>query len=117
MFRIGAFVLIVLALSLVFGCSEKTSEAQLTGLEVGFMHCLSFNAQVFVDGNYVGSFSSERAWFIPVAAGSHTLKAQSNLVVISGNNKFCWTENFNVADGQTTRLNLDCDTAACAVSE
>lgn len=117
MFRVGAFISIALVLSLFFGCNEKTSEAQQTGLEVGFPNCLTFNAQVFVDDNFVGSFSSERAWFIPIAAGSHTIKAQSNLVVVSGETKYCWMESFSVADGQTTYLNLNCDTAECLAGE
>ncbi|MFA4947952.1 MAG: hypothetical protein WC674_05515 [Candidatus Krumholzibacteriia bacterium] len=114
MFRVGAFVLIALVLSLFFGCSEKTSEAQLTGLELGFMNCITFDAKVFIDDNYVGPFSSERASFIGVLAGPHTLKVKANLVVVAGDSTFCWTENFTVADGQTTYLDLDCDLGGCA---
>ncbi len=117
MFRVGAFISIALVLSLFFGCSEKTSEAQPTGLEVGFMNCLTFNTQVFIDDNYVGSFSSERSWFIDVAAGNHTLYAKANIVVHATDSTFCWTEDFNVADGQTTRVNLNCSTGGCPASE
>ncbi len=121
MFRVGAFVLIALVLSLSLGCNEKTSEAQETGLELGFMNCITFNAWVFIDGqsaeNLKGSYSSERAWFIDVAAGNHTLYVESNLVVSAGNTKFCWTENFSVADGQVTYLTMDCDSTVCPASE
>jgi hypothetical protein len=113
MFRVGAFALVVLVLSLFFGCSDKTSDVKPTGLELSFPNCLSFNAQVFVDNNFVGSFSSERAWFIDVATGSHTLYAHANIVVVKGDTSFCWTQNFNVADGQTTRVQLDCRTGGC----
>ena len=115
MFRVGAFLAIAMILSLFFGCSDKASDAQPTGLEVGFMNCLTFNARVFVDDTYMGSFSSERAWFIDAAAGSHTLYAEANIV--SGDSTFCWTENFSVADGKVTRLNLNCNTGGCAASE
>jgi hypothetical protein len=117
MFRVGAFILIALVLSLFFGCSEKTSEAQLTGLELGFMNCITFNAQVTIDDNYVGSFTSERASFIGVAAGPHTLKVRANLVVVGSGQTFCWTQNFNVVDGQTARLVLDCDLGGCPASQ
>jgi hypothetical protein len=116
MFRVGAFIVIVLVLSLFFGCSEKTSEAQPTGLELGFMNCLTFNGSVFIDNNYVGSYSSERAWFIDVAAGSHALYVKGNIVVVVGDSTFCWTQNFSVADGQTTHLDLDCDLGGCPVN-
>jgi len=117
MFRVGAFILVALVLSLFFGCSEKTSEAQPTGLELGFMNCITFNAEVFIDNEYVASFSSERAWFIDVAAGTHVLEVHANLVVVAGDTTFCWTESFSVADGRTTYLDLNCNTGGCPASE
>lgn len=113
MFRVGACLLIVLAISLLFGCSDKTSEAQPTGLELGFMNCLSFNAHVFIDNSYVGSFSSERSWFIDVAAGKHSLFARANLAVDLPDTSFCWTTSFTVAEGATTQLRLNCSTGGC----
>ena len=117
MFRVGAFIVIVLVLSLFFGCSEKTSEAQPTALELGFMNCLTFNGSVFIDNNYVGSYSSERAWFIDVPAGSHALYVKANIVVTVPGTSFCWTENFSVADGKTTNLDLNCNTGVCPAGE
>jgi hypothetical protein len=121
MFRVGAFILIALVLSLFFGCSEKTSEAQLTGLELGFMNCITFNARVFIDGqsnqNFKGLFSSERASFIAVDPGSHSLYVEANLTVDRGDTTFCWTQSFNVAEGQTMRLILDCDTGGCPANQ
>jgi hypothetical protein len=113
MFRVGVFALTVLTLSMFFGCSDETTETTPTGVEVAFPSCLTFNAEVFIDGNYVGSFSSERSWFIDVSSGTHLLEAHSNLTVNEGNTKFCWRESFSVADGSTTLLSLPCDTASC----
>jgi hypothetical protein len=117
MFRVGAFVLIALVLSLAFGCSEKTSEAQVTGVELSFSSCLTFNAMVFIDDTYMGSFSSERPAFISVATGSHALYVKGNIVVVAGDSTYCWTESFSVADGQTTTLDLNCNTGGCPASE
>lgn len=117
MFRVGAFISIVTILSLFLGCSDKTSESQPTGLELGFMNCITFNAQVFIDNSFVGSFSSERAWFIDVPVGSHALYAQANVVVDAGDSTFCWTQNFSVADGATTHIDLNCNTGGCPTDE
>jgi hypothetical protein len=117
MFRVGAFVLIALVLSLAFGCSETTSEAQPTGVELSFSSCLTFNAMVFIDDAYMGSFSSERPAFISVASGNHALYVKGNIVVVDGDSTFCWTESFSVADGQTTALDLNCTTGGCPASE
>jgi hypothetical protein len=113
MFRIGALLSIVLILALLVGCSDKTSEAKPTGVEIAFANCVTFNANVFIDDNYIGSFSSERPWFIDVAAGGHSMYVESNLVVVAPNTKFCWTQSFNVTDGATTNILLDCDSGAC----
>jgi len=113
MFRVGALISIALVLSLVFGCSEKTTDTQPTGVQISFGNCISFLVYVSIDGNYVGSFSSERPWFIEVPAGSHTLEANANLTVVLGDTSFCWGENFSVSEGNTTQLALPCDTAGC----
>jgi hypothetical protein len=113
MFRVGAFVLIVLILSAFFGCSDETTEAEQTGLEIGFYSCLTFNTLVFIDGNYVGSFSSERTWFIDVPVGNHLLEAHANLVVHLEDTSFCWTENFSVSENNVTHVDLDCGAAGC----
>jgi hypothetical protein len=116
MFRVGALVLIMLVCSPFFGCSEKTSEVKPTGLELGFRNCLTFNAEVFIDNNYVGSYSSERAWFIDVGAGSHALEVHGNIVVVATETKFCWTRNFNVSEGAITHIDLDCVLGECPAS-
>jgi hypothetical protein len=113
MFRVGVFALAMLLLSMFFGCSDETTDTEPTGVEVAFPSCLTFNAVVFIDGNYVGSYSSERSWFIDIAAGTHHLEAHSNLSVVDDDTGFCWDETFSVADGSTTLLSLPCDTAAC----
>lgn len=115
MFRVGAFVLIVLGLILFFGCNEKTSEAEVTGLELGFRNCFTFNARVFIDGNYIGSFSSERASFIDVPAGSHALFAEANLATMDS--VYSWKQNFNVAAGKITQIALNCKTPSAIVSD
>ena len=115
MFRVGAFVSIALVLSLLSGCSEKTTETEPTGLELGFLNCVSFKAKVFIDNNYVGSYSSERAWFIDVAAGTHTLFTQANLSMFDST--FSWTQNFSVSEGGTTFIDLNCKTIDVDVSD
>jgi hypothetical protein len=117
MFRVGAFALIALVLSMVFGCSDETTEATTTGVEIGFPGCITFMAEVFIDGNFVGSYSSERTWVIEVAAGNHTLEAHANLIVHVPDTTWCWSENFSVSDGNVTALSLPCDTAGCPGSE
>ena len=116
MFRVGAFISIALVLSLIFGCSDKTSDTQPTGLELAFGDCISFIAYVTIDGdtNAIRGYSSERAWFVDVPAGNHVLEAYANLVVVQGDSSFCWAENFSVSEGNVTRVTLLCDTAGCA---
>jgi len=111
MVRIGAFVLTVLILCLLLGCSEKTTESVQTGLELSFMNCFSFNAWVWIDGDYKGAFTSERPSVIEVAEGSHTLYAKSNIVV--ADSFFCWTQDFSVSGGEVTDLQLDCAGHGC----
>jgi hypothetical protein len=113
MVRIGAFVFMALALVLLLGCGEKATTTQDMGLEVTFPHCLPFNAEVWIDDNYIGSFTSQRASLIDVAAGSHSIYAQSNLHVQDPDSFFCWTENFSIADGKITYLVLDCYGHGC----
>jgi len=113
MVRIGAFALTVLALFLLLGCGEKAATVQQTGLELAFPHCLPFNAEVWIDNNYFGSFTSQRPSLLEVAVGSHTLYAKSNLSVHKPDTFFCWTENFSVADGKITYLSLDCYGHGC----
>jgi hypothetical protein len=117
MFRVGALLSIVLILAMLFGCSDKTSEAKPTGVEIAFANCVTFLANVFIDDNLVGQFSSERPWFIDVAAGSHTLYVESNVDVVSSNTRFCWTQDFSVSDNNTTEILLDCDGHTCPVGQ
>ncbi len=113
MIRVGACVLIVFVLSMFFGCDDESTEATQTGVQVGFPGCITFMAVVSIDGNYVGEYSSERSWFIDIPAGNHVLEAHANLVVDVPDTSWCWNESFSVSDGNTTVLNLPCDTAGC----
>jgi len=117
MFRIGALIALVLVGSLVLGCEEDATETTSTGLALSFQNCISFNANVFVDNGFVGQYTSERAAFIEVPSGSHTLFVESNLVVHLGDTNFCWTRNFTVSEGQATVVTLDCHGAACPIDE
>jgi len=111
MVRIGSFAMTILALFLLLGCGEKAVSVQETGLEINFPHCLEFNAEVWIDDEYFGSFPSQRPSLLSVAAGSHTFYAKSNLVVVDS--FFCWTENFSITDGSITFLALDCYGHGC----
>ncbi len=111
MVRIGSFAVTILALFLLLGCGEKTASVAETGLEINFPHCIPFNAQVWIDDEYFGSFTSERPSLLGVAVGSHTFYAKSNLVV--ADSFFCWTENFSITDGRITFLALDCYGHGC----
>jgi hypothetical protein len=104
-------------LLLLLGCKEEATEAQTTGVEITFVNCLTFNAQIFIDDSYKGSYSSERPAIIELAAGSHTLWAKSNLSVNEPDTSFCWTESFSVSDGSVTRLLLDCEGHGCSSDE
>ena len=116
MFRVCAFVLVVLGLSLFFGCSDKTSGAKPTGLELGFMNCFTFNAEVYIDNNDVGPFSCERVSFINVEkAGNHTLYARANCVM--ADSTYSWTKNFSVVEGGTTHVDLNCKIATANNSD
>ncbi len=111
MARIGAFAALTILIALLIGCSEKTSSTEQTGLELNFAHCLTFSAWVWIDGEYVGAFTSEQPSIIEMGSGGHTLFARSNMVV--ADTSYCWTTSFNVSDGQTTEVILDCVGARC----
>ncbi len=109
MVRIGAVSLMVLSLFVLFGC--KTTDTQETGLELSFDSCLSFEAWVWIDSKYVGSYSSDLPAFLDVKVGPHSLYAKSNL--IAGDTCVCWTRNFRISEGKTTPLVLNCVGAGC----
>lgn len=111
MARLGAFVALIVLLSLLFGCAEKTTSVQQTGLELRFANCLTFAAWVWVDGSYVGTYTSDQPNEIDVAPGSHSLFVRGNTVV--ADTSYCWTTSFSVSDGELTRLVLDCVGAKC----
>jgi hypothetical protein len=111
MVRIGAFALMVMAFFLFLGCSEKSTASEEIGVQVSFPHCLSFEALIWVDDTYVGAFSSERPAVLEIAAGSHTLYAKSNLVV--ADSFYCWTQDFSVASGKLSYVELDCYGHGC----
>ncbi len=112
MARVGAFVFLILFVSLLIGCSEKTSSVQETGMSLQFANCLSFAAWVWVDGSYMGTYTSEQPNLIEVPAGGHSLFVRSNLVV--ADTSYCWTSNFSVSEGQVTPVVLDCVGAKCS---
>lgn len=111
MARVGAFAAITLLIALMIGCAEKTSSTEQTGLELVFDNCITFAAWVWIDGEYVGTFTSEQPSVIELAAGGHSIFARSNMVV--GDSSYCWTRSFSVSDGQTTEVVLDCVGARC----
>jgi len=112
MARVGAFVLMILFVSLLIGCSEKTSSVQNTGINLTFANCLSFAAWVWVDGSYMGTYTTEVPNLIEVPAGGHSLFVRGNIVV--SDTSYCWTSNFSVSDGQVTAVVLDCVGAKCS---
>jgi hypothetical protein len=111
MARIGAFGFVMLALLLVLGCGGKPASVQETGLDLSFPHCYSFEAWVWIDDNYIGSFTSEQPSRIDLAPGSHTLYAKSNIVV--ADSFFCWTTSFNITQDEITFVSLDCYGHGC----
>ena len=111
MARIGGMALIVLALFLLVGCSDKTTGTDQTGVAITFPHCLTFNALIWVDDNYVGSYSSEHEAVIELSSGAHSLEAKANIVV--ADTTYCWTTNFSVDSGKLTDLQLDCYGHGC----
>ncbi len=115
MTRVGAFALLILFVSLVVGCSEKTASVQETGIRLGFSNCLTFAAWVWIDGYYVGTYTSEQPSLIDVTAGGHTLFVRGNIVV--GDSSFCWTQDFSVSEEQVTEVTLDCVGAKCETVE
>jgi hypothetical protein len=113
MVRIGVVALIVLSFFMLFGCG-KTTETNQTGLNVSFGHCLTFEAWVWIEQDYIGSYSSDVPSFIEYKAGSYTIYAKSN--VVAGDTCFCWTKRITISDGKTTDLRLDCVGAGCCKS-
>jgi hypothetical protein len=111
MVRLGVFVSLVLFVSLLIGCSEKATSVQETGLDLRFANCLTFSAWVWIDGGYMGSYTSEQPNIIDVPAGGHTLFVRGNIVV--ADTSYCWTGNFRVSEGQITTVVLDCRGAKC----
>jgi hypothetical protein len=111
MARIGGMALITAALFLFFGCSEKTTGNEETGVAITFPHCQTFNAHVWIDNNDVGSYSSEHEAIIELAAGAHSLYSKANVVV--ADTTYCWTTSFSVTKGQVTSLELDCYGHGC----
>jgi hypothetical protein len=113
MIRIGAAALIILLLVALFGC-DKTTDTEPTGLNIHFANCLTFETWVWIDEDYIGSYSSDVPSFIEYKSGSFTVYAKSNL--IAGDTCFCWTKNVSINDGSTTDLLLDCAGAGCCKS-
>jgi hypothetical protein len=112
MFRISAGALTLLTLFLLIGCGGKPASVQESGLELSFADCYVFNAEVWIDEDYVGSYPSGQPSLIEgVAEGSHTLYAKSNIVV--ADSFFCWTTNFSISKDKTTYLTLGCDGHGC----
>jgi hypothetical protein len=111
MVRIGAVALMAVSLFMLLGCGEKSTETTRTGVDLSFRNCLSFEAWVWIDQVYVGSFTSDLPSFIEYKSGSHTIYAKSNL--IAGDTCYCWTKTFSVSDGKATSLILDCIGAGC----
>jgi hypothetical protein len=111
MVRIGAFVLIILVLGMWLGCGGKPASVQQTGLNLTFPHCGTFEASLWIDNDYVGSFTSEQPSLIDVKPGGHTLYAKSNMV--QGDSFFCWTTSFNITSQKITFVRLDCTGHGC----
>jgi hypothetical protein len=111
--RIGlVFLLIILALFALFGCKDKGTEAKVTGIELRFRNCLTFEAWVWIDGEYQGSYTSEQPSTIELASGAHSLFARSNMFV-SGDTTFCWTTDVDVTQDKVARVLLDCPGHKC----
>jgi len=111
--RIG-IVLVILLLVSAYSCGEKdTEEVKQTGLELNFTNCITFAVWLWIDGEYQGTYTSDESNFIPLSAGSHSLYAQSNLVLTETNEYFCWSKDFNVKDGEIAYMTLDCEGNTC----
>jgi hypothetical protein len=85
-------------------------------LEIVTTRCMVFMLSIFIDDDYMGSYSNEhvndQAIAIEVALGSHTLYAQANIVV--ADTSYCWTKDFTIVEGQRSAvLVLDCIGASC----
>jgi hypothetical protein len=113
--RIGlVFLMTVLALFALFGCKEKGTEAKVTGIELRFRGCLTFEAWVWIDDEYQGSYTSEQPSTIELPSGAHTLYARSNMFV-SGDTMFCWTTDFSVVQDKVVQVYLDCPGNKCTL--
>jgi len=111
--RIGiASMMIMLALVMVYGCKQQSTEAQVTGIELQFSGCLTFEAWLWVDGEFQGSYTSEQPSTIPVAAGARSLYIRSNMFV-TGDTMYCWDEQVTVEDGKVTAVTLPCAGHKC----
>jgi hypothetical protein len=107
--RVGALLALVLfAAVYLIGCEEKTTGVAETGIEIQCGNCYPFKVDVFVDGDDIGSFSSEEPKFFNVPTGSHSLYAVSNAVVHVTNEGWCWTLDFSVSEGNVTEIILEC---------
>ena len=105
--------MILIAMIFVYGCGEKSTSVQETGLDLRFANCFIFAVWVEIDGNYQGTFSSERSGFIPLKAGSHTLYARSNMELADTGEYYCWTTDFTVSKNKITTVLLDCEGHTC----
>lgn len=111
MARVGAFALLIVLLACLIGCEEKTASVQQTGINLQFENCISFAVWVWVDGDYIGTYTSEQRSYIGIGPGGHTLFARGNIVV--ADSSYCWTQSFSVSDGQITDVRLNCRGAKC----
>lgn len=111
MVRVGAFAMIIMVLMLWLGCGGKPATVQETGLNLTFDDCGTFEAWLWVDNDYVGSFTSEQPSIIDVSPGGHTLYAKSNMV--QGDSFFCWTTDFSITNQKITFVKLDCAGHGC----
>ncbi len=115
--RIGVLTLILMmGLIFIYSCGEKAEEAKQTGVQIRFRDCLIFAVYLWIDDNYVGTFSSEEPFFLDMNPGNHTLRAKSNYVITGEevDEYFCWDTTFTVYDGKTTFFVLECEGHTCA---
>jgi hypothetical protein len=107
--RVGAlFALAILAALFLAGCEEETVGVVETGIEVHCVNCFAFKVDVFIDGEVIGSLSTEEPRFFEVSSGPHSLYAAGNAINHSTNEGWCWTLDFSVSDGSITRIILEC---------